>query len=57
MIRTVIQAGNIAELLPARIKKYPAILLIDFFERLQAVSGKAGTHNIHTAHTGRGQFL
>ena len=57
MIRTVIQAGNIAELLPARIKKYPAILLIDFFERLQAVSGKAGTHNIHTAHTGRGQLL
>ena len=57
MIRTVIQAGNIAELLPARIKKYPAILLIDFFERLQAVAGKTGANNIYTAYTGRSQFL
>ena len=57
MIRTIIEAGNITELLSARIKKSPAILLIDFFERLQAVAGKTGANNIYTAYTGLSQFL
>lgn len=47
-----IQTGNIFIALTTRIDEYIPVLHLYFFERLQAIRAKPGTHNLHTFQPG-----
>ena len=46
----VIQAGDVVKRFAARVKKGLARFHVDFFQRFQAVAGKAGAHHIYPLH-------
>ena len=46
--RAVVQAGDVLKLLAACVQKGFACFLVDFFQRFQAVTGKAGADQIDT---------